>query len=70
MYHLCKDEYSNLLENAVTSKYKKTDKYAIIKQNLNYNGQNVIMYDIVKRSTQTFNRMLLLRKPIYTQQQI
>ena len=26
MYRLSKDEYSNLLQNAITSKYKKTDK--------------------------------------------
>ena len=26
MYRLSKEEYSNLLQNAITSKYKKTDK--------------------------------------------
>ena len=26
MYRLSKDEYSNLFQNAITSKYKKTDK--------------------------------------------
>ena len=27
MYRLSKDQYSNLLQNAITSKYKKTDKH-------------------------------------------
>ena len=27
MYRLCKEEYSNLLQNAITSKYKKTDQH-------------------------------------------
>ena len=26
MYRLSKDQYSNVLQNAITSKYKKTDK--------------------------------------------
>ena len=28
MYRLSKEEYSNLLQNAITSNYKKTDKHA------------------------------------------
>ena len=26
-YRLCKEEYSNLLQNVITSRYKKTDKH-------------------------------------------
>ena len=29
MYRLSKEEYSNLLQNAIGSKYKKTDKYTV-----------------------------------------
>ena len=46
MYRLCKEKYSNLLENAITSKYKKTDKRTatnINKEGIKHAGEaNVI----------------------------
>ena len=36
MYRLSKEKYSNLLENAITSKYKKTDKHTAT--NINKDG--------------------------------
>ena len=36
MYNLSKEEYSNLLQNAITSKYKKTDKHTAT--NINKEG--------------------------------
>ena len=36
MYRLSKEEYSNLLQNSITSKYKKTDKNTAI--NINKEG--------------------------------
>ena len=50
MYRLSKEEYSNILQNTIASKYKKTDKHTVT--NVNKEGikraREVNIIDIIK----------------------
>ena len=57
MYRLSKDEYSNLLQNAITSKYKKTDKCTAT--NINKEGiKHARCKEGIKHILQNINKTL------------